>query len=179
MHMSSARESNVAVPGLPGAVPIPLNEYVFLSPEWVHEVTRLVQLARKSDVYFRNLASGFSLSWVYLIHDIPHGLQRHYNGDGRAVIFARVDKGVVRSIEVRRGLPKEKFQLILASDYGVAKRLFLGKSSPLTSFLRGQLKVSPVDGFRQWPKFATKSALIASEVLKVARKVPTAFVPAS
>jgi hypothetical protein len=174
------RERGSGITGSQFSDPVanPLSEYVFLSPEWVHEVTRTVQLARKDDRYFRNLASGFSLSWVYVVRNIPSGLRRHYGGDDQAVIFLRVDKGIVREVEIRRQLPEEKFQLVLTSDYWVAKRLFMGESSPFRSFMSGQLKVNPVNGFSGlWSKHAAKSVLIANTVLKVARQVPTIFVP--
>lgn len=149
--------------------------YVFLSPEWIREVAQAVELARSTNLYFKNLSAGLSFSMAYLVRNLPPWLKLWYDGADQAVIFSRFHKGAVRQLEIGRELPDAKIELLLASDYKAAERLFLGKSSPMSSFLNGHLKVEPVNGFRRWPKLAATSVLAAGMALKSARHVPTVF----
>jgi hypothetical protein len=149
--------------------------YVFLSPEWVDEVTRVVQFARKNNQYFRNLAAGFSLSLAYLVHGIPRELGDRYRGGSQAAIFVQLDKGTVRRIQVGRDLPEEKVDILVASNYRVARKILQGKSSPSISFANRQLKVQRVARVFQRPAFTARSIVAANMIVKMARKVPTVF----
>jgi len=150
--------------------------YLFLSPEWVHEVTRVVQAARRTDEDFRKLAADFSLSLAYLITDIPRELQERYGGS-QAVIFIQLDKGTVRKLRIGAELPQEKVDFTLISDYSVAKQIFQGELNPATSFINRQFRVEPLSKVYQRPKFAAKSVVAGNAILKIARRVPTVFSP--
>jgi len=153
------------------------HEYVFLSPEWIHEVARAVQSAREGDLYFRNLVAGISLKLAYIIRGVPKPLSHCYGGDSQATVFVRIDKGAVGTLIVGRELPEEEAQVLVTTEYKTAKELFLGESSPVATVLSQRLKAEPVNGFRGWPSLAAKSLLTASNVLRVARKVSTVFEP--
>ncbi len=43
------------------------------------------------------------------------------------MVFVRLDKGIVRKLEVGRELPKEKVHLVITIEYEIAKKLFLEK----------------------------------------------------
>lgn len=150
--------------------------YVFLSPEWVWEVTRTVQAARKSNEDFGKLTSDFSLSLAYKVTDIP---QTVGNGQGsnQVVVFLRLDKGTVRKLRIEAELPKEKVDFTVASNYSVVKQIFQGELNPATSFINGQLKVEPLNKVYQRPRFAAKSIVTGNAILRIARQVPTLFPP--
>ena len=176
MNMRSVRKPRVEVVHVSnGKTAVQSERYVFLSPEWIREVAQAVELARRSNQYFKHLSTGLSFSVAYRIHDIPRELGLWYDGANQAVIFSRFHRGAVRQLDVGRELPDAKIELMVVSDYKAAEQLFLGKSSPMSSFLNGHLKVEPVNGFRRWPKLAAKSVLAVGMVLKSARNVPTVF----
>lgn len=154
--------------------PVAASAYVFLSPEWVHEVTRVVQAARRMDENFRKLASRFSLSLTYLVTDIPQGLRECYGGS-QSVVFVQLERGTVRKLWIGTELPAEKPDFTVATNYDVAKQIFLGQLNPATSFINRQLKVEPLSRVYQRPRFAAKSIVTGNAILKIARQVPTLF----
>jgi len=150
--------------------------HVFLSPEWIQDVVQAARVAGRTDVYFRNLAGDLSFRLIYTVRDIPDLLKKHYGGHGQVAIFVELQDGVVRESLVGEDLRERKIHLRITSNYQVARNLFVGKGGLMGSFLRGNLKVEPADGFHRWPQLATKSLLAAKVFLQLARKVPTTFV---
>jgi putative sterol carrier protein len=150
--------------------------YVFLSPEWVYEVTRVVQYARRTDEDFGRMASDFSLSLAYVIDGIPEELRPYYDGSGQVAIFVQLDHGSVRKIRVGTQPPGEDVDFTVASNYRVAKQIFEGELNAATSFISRQLKVDPIQKAYREPRFAARSIVTGNLLLKIARQVPTAFV---
>lgn len=153
--------------------PVAAGQYRFLSPEWVHEVAFAVRRAIGKDLYFRNLASMFTMRFACLVRNLPPELRQAYGAD-EAVIVVNLQKGVLRRVEVRSELPRDNLDLVITSDYRVAKGILLGKLSAPGSFLSGRVRVQPVNGMRR-PLSIAKSLVTASEVVKIARQVPAAF----
>ena len=174
-------ESNVSVqvPGEAlygaGGASAELRDYVFLSPDWVHEVARVVHKARSSDQYFGNLVADLNLNLLYRIQKLPAKLRKHYGGASEALIFAVVEKGVARRIDIGVEAPSEPVHVLVTLDYKVAKQLYLGESSAAASVVSQRVKAKPVNGFRHWPRIAAKSLVTVNRVLRLARKVPTKF----
>lgn len=152
-----------------------LGDYVFLSPEWVHEVAREVKSARASDHFLGRLVGDLNLNLLYQVRQIPAKLQEHYGGSGQATIYIEVRKGVARRIEIGREAPVKPAHVIVTLDYTVAKQLYLGKSSPAASVFNKTIEAKPVNGYREWSKLAAKSIIAANRLLRIARKVPTRF----
>ncbi len=153
--------------------------HAFLSPEWIRAVIQAVEVAGRTDPYFRNLTGDLSFSLIYTVRDIPGVLRKQHDGRDEVEIFVELQRGIVRKSLVGGDLSGQRIHLRLMSDYQIARKLFVGKGSLLTSFLRGKLKVEPVESFHRWPQLATKSVLAAGAFLRLARKVPTVFVPQS
>ncbi len=97
-----AREAvrSQAAEALPGGLATPADGYIFLTPEWIREVLRLVQAARRSNESFRRLARNFSLNLMYVVEKLPGQLQTYYQGSDRATIFVELEKGVVRRFQI-------------------------------------------------------------------------------
>jgi len=152
-----------------------LQDYVFLSPEWVHEVARVVHTERATDQYFGNLVADLNLNLLYNISGIPKKLRKQYGDSSRAVIFAVVKKGVARRITIGTEAPSEPVHVVITLDYKVAKQLYLGEASAAASIFSQRVKAKPVNGFPNWPSVAAKSLVTVSRVLRLARKVPTKF----
>lgn len=172
-------ESNVRVPGETsygaGGAGVKLQDYVFLSPEWVHEVARVVDTARANDQYFGNLVADLNLNLLYKIRKLPERLRKHYGGSSEAIIFAAVKKGVAQRIVIGTEAPSEPVHVVVTLDYKVAKQLYLGESSPAASVISQRVLAKPVNGFPHWPRVAAKSLVTVNRVLRIARKVPTQF----
>jgi len=150
---------------------------LFLSPEWVYEVTRVVQAARSTDAEFGKLASGFSLNLVYLITDFPPKLREEY-GASQLAIFVSLDKGTVRKLLIGKEAPdKEKVDFTVSSNYGVAKEIFLGQRNAATTFINREIKVEPLSRVYQRPRFSAKAVVTGNAILRIARTVPTTFLP--
>ena len=146
-----------------------------MSPEWIHAVARTLQSASKTNPYLKNLLSRFNLNLVYVVRKLPAQLRQSYGAD-QAVVLARVQKGAVAGVEVGAEMPSQPFHLVVTSDYKVARSMFLGQSSPVSSFMMRRLSVEPRDGFiAWWPKHVPKAIVTANMVLKVMRGVPTEF----
>ncbi|MBI4295389.1 MAG: hypothetical protein HY669_04400 [Chloroflexi bacterium] len=147
---------------------------LFLSPEWVHEVTRVVQSARGSDANFRKLTQGFSLSLLYVITELPQSLRELHNG-AQLAILVQLDKGTVRKILLGTGTPEDKVNFTVSSSYSLAKRIFIGEMNPAVAFIDRQLKVDPLREVYRRPRFTARAITAGNALLKVARHVLTVF----
>ncbi len=145
----------------------------FLSPEWIDEVIAALRRTARTDPYFKNVLSRFTLGVVYVVRGLPAALRECYDG-GQAVIFARVDKGQVTAVKLGAELPAERYHLLVKSDYRLAQQIVQGKASPVSSFLRRRLTVEAVD-FHQWPKYVPKATIAANLIVKLAKRVPATF----
>ncbi len=146
---------------------------LFLAPEWVYEVTRVLQSAQLRDKQFGELASGFSLILAYQITDIPPQLKERYNGEP-LVILVQLDKGKVRHLAIGTEPPQE-FDFLLISTYEVAKKIFVGELNAATAFVNRQFKIEPLSRVYSNPRFTAKSIVTGNLLLKFARQVPTIF----
>lgn len=160
-----------------GAGAAAMNGFVFLSPDWIREVLRLVQCARRRNESFRRLAGSFTLKLAYVIQGLPAELRSYYEGADQAVIFVRLEKGAVRRFEISTQPPAEKVDFTIFSDYAVAKRIFQGELTPGSSFINRLLRVEPLNKIYRSPKFAARSIVAGNLILKFARRARTVFVP--
>jgi putative sterol carrier protein len=151
-------------------------ELFFLSPEWIHKVTAVIQGTRSKDENFRKLTSGYSLNLAYVLTDLPLKLRELYSNNNQAVLFVQLDKGRVKKLEIGTELPKEKTDFTITSTYNVVKQIFAGELNPASTFISGQLKVEPLSRVYSRPRFTAKSIVAANAMLKLARQVPTGFV---
>lgn len=172
MGQTSSVEEAAAPGGGPG------NNRLFLSLDWVYEVTRVVQAARGTDPEFGKLASGFSLNLVYFITDFPPRLREHY-GSSQLAIFVSLEKGTVRKLLINSQPPKEKVDFTVSSNYHVAKEIFLGQRNAATAFINREIKVEPLSRVYQRPRFSAKAVVTGNALLRIARTVPTDFLPDS
>ncbi len=163
--------------GAEDAIASPMNGYVFLTPDWIREVLRLVQCARRRNESFRRLASDFTLNLAYVIQGLPKDLRPYYQGCEQAVIFVQLEKGTVRRFQIGAHPPAEKVDFTVFSDYAVAKRIFQGELTPGSSFINRQLRVEPLHRVYRSPKFAARSIVAGNLILKFARRARTVFVP--
>lgn len=161
-----------------GAAAGPAAPYaLFLSPEWIHQVAKAVEAAKRSDQYFMNLVTDFSLTVLYLVPGLPRSLRRCYGGSDEAQIFVQLHKGTARRIELGGPPAGERVDVRVTVDYDIARRLFLGELSPAASIINRLIKAEPASGFRRWPVVAARSLVTANRILKTARTVPTVFEP--
>ena len=150
-------------------------EHLFMTPEWVQEVRRVVEAAKHEDLYFRLLVSDFTMNVKYVIQGLPENLRPMYGGKGEAAVYVQLHKGSARQVQFGRKPSGLEIHLLVTIDYETAKRLFLGESSPARVVITRRLRAEPVNGFRLWQKVAAKSIVTANCVLRTARKVPTVF----
>ena len=150
-------------------------KHVFLTPQWIEEVRRAVEAAKKTDLYFRLLVNDFTMNVKYVIRDLPTELRPSYGGKREAAVYVQLHEGSVRKIRLGRKPVRQETHLVVTIDYDTAKQLFLGHSSPARVVISRGLKAEPVNGFRHWHKVAARSIVTANRVLRTARKVPTAF----
>lgn len=170
-----SQQINVAKKGL-SAEPESSHGYPFLSREWVHEATHVVQAERTSNREFGKLTEGFSLNLLYFITNLSEHLASYYGSD-QLTIFVQVDKGRVRKLSVGKDRPSEKIDFTVISDYSIAKQLFLGELNPATSFINRQIKVEPLSRVYLQPRLAASSIVAGNAILKITRRIPTSFVP--
>ncbi len=149
--------------------------YPFLSPKWVHEVTRVVQAAQLKDKQFGELCADFSLTLAYQITDVPLG-QSEQIGSPRLFISVKLDKGKVRGLTINTELPDDNADFTITSSYEVAKKIFLGELNAATAFIHRVLKVEPMSRVYRDPRFTAKAIVTANLLLKFARQVPTVFI---
>ncbi|MEK7405553.1 MAG: hypothetical protein AAB225_10635 [Acidobacteriota bacterium] len=150
---------------------------LFLSPTWIHTVAEAVRTARQTDSYFRQLTSGFTQRVAYLINDIPRELSEHYGGGNCVVIQVQLDKGVLRGIRIGAESPNGKVDLTVTCDYQVARQLFQGELGPASAFLNRRFQIEPFRALYRKPQLAAKSIVAGNVVLRIARRVPTVFLP--
>lgn len=155
------------------------DELFFLSPDWVHEVTKVVQGSISRDANLKELTSGYSLNLAYVFTELPFKLKELYSNRHQLVLFVQLDGGKVKKLWIRTELPGEKVDFTITSDYGVVNQIFQGKLNPATAFINRQLKVEPLSRVYRRPRFTAQSIVIANMLLKIAMQVPTRFVPDS
>ncbi len=150
-------------------------ELLFLSPEWVHEVTKVVQGSIARDANLRKMTSGYSLNLAYVFTELPLKLKELYSNGQQLVLFVQLDGGRVKKLWIRTELPEEKVDFTISSDYSVVNQIFQGKLNAAAAFINRQLKVEPMSRVYRRPKFTAKSIVIANQLLKIAMQVPTWF----
>ena len=150
------------------------NGHLFLSPVWIRKVAQAVHLARGTDPYFRDLATGFSLKLALVIRQIPRSLWTIHGGS-QTVTSVWIEKGAVRRIQFSAAPPPGKADCVVVSDYRAAKRIIQGKSSLTGCFLTRQLTVQSNNAYWRRPGLVAKSILAANMVVRIARQVPTVF----
>jgi len=150
-------------------------ELLFLSPDWVHEVTKVVQGSIAKDKNLRKLASDYSLNLAYVFEELPLKLRELYSNGQHLVLFVQLDEGRVKKLWIRTEIPDEKVDFTISSDYSIVDQIFQGKLNPATAFINRQLKVEPLSRVYRRPKFTAKSIVIANQLLKIAMQVPTKF----
>lgn len=150
-------------------------DLLFLSPEWVHEITKVVQGNIAKDANLRKMTSGYSLNLAYVFKELPLKLVESYSNGQQLVLFVQLDEGRVKKLWIRTELPEEKVDFTISSDYSVVDQIFQGKLNPATAFINRQLKVEPMSRVYRRPKFTAKSIVIANQLLKIALQVPTRF----
>lgn len=148
--------------------------FLFLSREWVHEVTRVVQAARSTDKDFGKLAQGFSLTLVYVVTELPQSL-RVLHGGPQLVVLVQLDTGSVRRLWLGTEVPRDRYDFIVSSNYSLAKQIFLGEANPATAFIDRQLRVEPLRRVYQRPRFTAKAIVTGNALLRIAKRVLTIF----
>ncbi|MBU2009095.1 MAG: hypothetical protein KJ624_04545 [Chloroflexi bacterium] len=151
-------------------------EYLFLSPEWVHEAVRAIQAARGTDKSFGKLAQSFSLILIYVVTELPQSL-REIHGGPQLVVLVHLEKGTVRRLWLGTEVPGDKHDFMVSSSYSLARQIFCGEANPATAFIDRQFKVEPMRRVYQRPKFTAKAIVTGNAMLKVARRVATIFPP--
>jgi len=147
---------------------------IFLSQEWIHEVTKVVQAARITDEEFRRMTSNFTLNLLYKISGLPAGLRQLYGKD-EIYFFIKLEKGSVRKLQVGAEMPNEKIDFTVSSDYDVAKQIVTGELSLATAFFNRQFKVEPQRRLYRNPRFAARAIVVGNRIFKIAKQVPTHF----
>ncbi|MCL7387661.1 MAG: SCP2 sterol-binding domain-containing protein [Thaumarchaeota archaeon] len=151
------------------------NKLIFLSQEWIHEVTKVVQAARIGDEEFKRMTSNFSLNLLYKISGLPAGLRQLYLGKDEICFFIKLEKGSVKKLQIGTNVPNEKIDFTVSSNYDVAKRIFTGELNLATAFFNQQFKVEPQSRLYRNPRFAARAIVVGNRIFKIARQVPTHF----
>lgn len=147
---------------------------LFLSPDWVHEVTRVVQSARSTDENFRKLAESFSVVLLYQVSDLPLKLAEIHCGSSLAILV-QLDKGTVRKLLLGADPSCNKSDFTVSSNYSVVKNIFCGDINPAVAYIDHQIKVEPLRRVYARPRFTAKAIVTANAILKIARRIPTVF----
>lgn len=164
--------------GLVGPKPISAADgHLFLTPEWIREVLRLVQAARRNNESFRLLTRGFTLNVAYVVQSLPEQLRAFYGGADQAVVFVQLEKGAVRRFEIGAHLPSQAVDFTISSDYRIAKRIFQGELTPGSSFINRLVHVEPLEKLSRRPKFAARAIVVGNLILKFARRAQTVYLP--
>lgn len=148
-------------------------EVLFLSPEWVHQAAAAAQTARQTDTEFAEMVSGFNLSLLYVITELPKELKNSH-GD-RLPIFVRLEKGGVRQLQIGADVPKEKIDFTVTSRYSVAKQIYTGQINVGTAFVNRLLELEPMSKVYEDPKFTATSIVAGNRLIKIIGQIPTAF----
>jgi len=151
------------------------NKLLFLSQEWIREVTKTVQAARISDEEFKRMTSNFTLNLLYKISGLPAGLKQLYSGKDEICFFIKLEKGSVRKLQIGTDVPNEKIDFTVSSDYQIAKQIFTGELNLATAFFNRQFKVEPQSKLYRNPRFAARTIVVGNRIFKIARQVPTHF----
>jgi len=149
-------------------------EYLFLSPEWVHEAVRVIQATRSGDQSFQEMTRDFNLNLVYQITDLPYRL-REIHGGAQLVISIQLDKGMVKKLQLGTEMPEGKRDFTVTTNYTAAQQMFLGETNPATAFIDREIKVEPLRRVYQRPRFTAKAIVTANALLKIARSMPTIY----
>ena len=162
--MTRAKEVNVLRKG-----------YVFLSPQWVQEASRVIQSAKRTDEYLGKLASRLNLGLTYIITDLPKELSEAI-GESKMVIFIRLKKGAVQVLEIGTTVPEgEKVDFTIASSYRQAKSIFLGEINPANAFVRRQIQVMPLREVYRRPRFTAECIVGGNQMIQIIQTIPTIF----
>ncbi len=151
-------------------------DLIFLSPEWVHEVTKIVQGNIAKDENLKKLTSGYSLNLAYVFTELPFKLRELYSNGQQLVLFVQLNSGKVKKLWIRAELPGEKVDFTIFSDYSVVNQILKGALNPASAFINRQLRVEPLSRVYRRPRFTAQSIVIANMLLKIAMRVPTKFV---
>jgi hypothetical protein len=147
---------------------------LFLSPEWIEEVVRVVRRGREQDMILRRASAHFSFRVQYEICGLPRELRACHHGRDRATI----------AIELRRGIPVQVLtnpeqaiepEISVQCGYEVARGLLAGELSPGASFFNGLLEVKFSRSTPRRPNFLARSVTAAHQALRFARSVPVRF----
>lgn len=147
---------------------------LFLSPDWVDQAVKTVQLARVTDKQFRGLVRGLTLDLVYLIWDIPPSLRSFYSAD-RLTIFVELERGKLRNIWSGTEAPSKEADFTVGSDYETFKRIYVGQINAATAFVNRDIKVEPMSRIYRNPAFSARSISTGNHMLRILQQVPTAF----
>jgi putative sterol carrier protein len=148
---------------------------IFLSQEWIREVTKAVQAARISDEEFKRMTSNYSLNLLYKISGLPAGLRQLYSGKDEICFFIKLEKGSVRKLQIGTDVPNEKIDFTVSSNYDVAEQTVTGELNLATAFFNQQFKVEPQSRLYRNPRFAARTIVVGNRIFKIARQVPTHF----
>jgi putative sterol carrier protein len=151
--------------------------HLFLSPEWVREEASVIQHARTTDKEWGERAREFSLDLVYMITGIPERLRKLYGGSDKIVVFVKLNEGTVKKLWTGTEVPNEEADFTVTSRYETAKKIFAGELNPATAFINREIKVEPMSRVYKDPKFTARSLVAGNQVLKIAKQLPTEFVP--
>lgn len=147
---------------------------LFLSPGWVDQAVKTIQLARVTDRQFRSLVRGLTLDLVYLIWDIPPALRSLYGAD-RLTIFVELERGKLRNIWSGTEAPSNEADFTVGSNYKTFKQIYVGEINPATAFINRDVKVEPMARLYRNPAFSARSISTGNHMLRILQKVPTAF----
>jgi len=151
------------------------DKLIFLSQEWLREVTKAVQAARITDEEFKRMTSNYTLNLLYKISGLPAGLRQLYSGKDEICFFIKLEKGSVRKLQIGTDMPNEKIDFTVLSNYEVAKQIVTGEVSLATAFFNRHFKVEPQSRLYRNPRFAAKTIVVGNRIFKIARQVPTHF----
>ena len=151
-------------------------EVLFLSQEWVHQAAATAQQARQTDKEFGQMVSGFNLSLLYIITELPQQLKNLYKTE-RLQVFVRLEKGGVRQLDVGADGLAEKADFTVTSKYNVARRIYQREINPGTAFVNQMLQVKPFEKVYDDPKFTANSIVAGNKLIKIISQIPTAFAP--
>ncbi len=150
--------------------------FIFLSQEWLREVTKAVQAARVRDEEFKRLTSNYTLNLLYKVSELPNEISRLYSNKDQLTFFIKLEKGVVRKLHIEAEAPNESVDFTVLSSYSIAKQIFTGELNLATAFFNRQFKVEPQSKIYRSPRFAARAIVVANRIFKIAREVPTDFI---
>lgn len=145
---------------------------LFLSPDWVDQAVKTVQLARVTDKQFGKLVRGLTLELIYVITDVPPALESFYKSD-RLVIFVELDKGKLKNIWSDTEVPGKEADFTVSSDYETFKQIYIGQINAATAFINGDVKVEPMARIYRNPAFSARSISTGNQMIRILQQVPT------